>query len=260
MSDSASSAFGAATSSAANQYARASDSAELKADDAFNAATSTWSESRLKAYLDARGVPVPQSGKKDEILAAVRLNKHKAATGWSAWTFDTWTLENLKDYLSSSGDAAAKKAANKAGATREQLLSAAQDSYNTASKSSGDSYASVTSYLAKQTDAAKDSVFDTWSESGKYPPPPWYDPRLTSTRRAQELPRLLWIQGPSRIYQESTRRIRTKLPKLLSIRHNHTSRNFICQAQQWCPMGLEPTQPWCRSWSKRSRISRPEGS
>jgi hypothetical protein len=26
-------------------------------------------------------------------------------------------------------------------------------------------YASATSYLAKQTDAAKDTVFDTWSES-----------------------------------------------------------------------------------------------
>jgi hypothetical protein len=122
-------------------------------------------QSRLKAYLDARGVPVPQSGKKDELLAAVRLNRHKAATGWSAWTFDTWTLENLKTYLASSGNAAAQKAGKQADATREQLLSAAQDAYASASKSSGPAYASVTSYLAKQTDAAKDSVFDTWSES-----------------------------------------------------------------------------------------------
>jgi hypothetical protein len=98
-------------------------------------------------------------------LAAVRLNRHKAATGWSAWTFDTWTLENLKDYLSSSGSKAAEKASKQAGATREQLLSAAQDAYAEASKTGGSSYASVTSYLAKQTDAAKDSVFDTWSES-----------------------------------------------------------------------------------------------
>lgn len=159
------SAFGAATSSAGNQYAKATDDAQLKADDAFNSATSTWSESRLKAYLDSRGVPVPQSGKKDELLAAVRLHKHKAATGWSAWTFDTWTLENLKAYLTSSGNKAAEKAGNQAGATREQLLSAAQDAYSSASKTGGTSYASVTSYLAKQTDAAKDSVFDTWSES-----------------------------------------------------------------------------------------------
>jgi hypothetical protein len=98
-------------------------------------------------------------------LAAVRLNRHKAATGWSAWTFDTWTLENLKAYLASSGNKAAEKASKQAGATREQLVSAAQDAYASASKTGGSSYASVTSYLAKQTDAAKDSVFDTWSES-----------------------------------------------------------------------------------------------
>jgi hypothetical protein len=152
------------------------------AEDAFNQVTGTWSEvreqllmkmdntdlyfqSRLKAYLDSRGIPVPQTCKKDELLAAVRLNRHKAATGWSAWTFDTWTLENLKAYLSSSGNKAAEKASKQTGATREQLLSAAQAAYAEASKTGGTSYASVTSYLAKQTDAAKDSIFDTWSES-----------------------------------------------------------------------------------------------
>ncbi|KAH8778143.1 putative stress response protein ish1 [Hyaloscypha finlandica] len=165
VSDSAKSAFGAATSSANNQYAKASDDAQLMAEDAFNQVTGTWSESRLKAYLDSRGIPVPQTSKKDELLAAVRLNRHKAATGWSAWTFDTWTLENLKAYLASSGNKAAEKASKQTGATREQLLSAAQAAYAEASKTGGTSYASVTSYLAKQTDAAKDSIFDTWSES-----------------------------------------------------------------------------------------------
>merc|ERR1711977_44692 len=164
-SDSGASAFGAATSRAGNEYAKATDDAALKADDLFQKATSTWSESRLKAYLDARGVPVPQSGKKDELLAAVRLNRHKAATGWSAWTFDTWTTENLKKYLASTGNKAAEKASKQADASREQLLSAAQVAYSSASKTGGVGYASVTSYLAKQTDAAKDSMFDTWSES-----------------------------------------------------------------------------------------------
>jgi len=159
------SAYGAATSKAGNQFAKATDDAQLKAEDLFNSAVGTWSETRLKAYLDSRGVPVPQSGKKDELLAAVRLNRHKAATGWSAWTFDTWTVENLKAYLAASGDKAAKKAGEQAGASREQLQSAAAEAYATASKSGGTAYASVTSYLAKQTDAAKDSAFDTWSES-----------------------------------------------------------------------------------------------
>jgi hypothetical protein len=70
-----------------------------------------------------------------------------------------------RNYLLSSGNAAAEKAANKAGATRDDLMSAAQSYYAEASKSSGPAYASVTSYLAKQTDAAKDYTFDTWSDS-----------------------------------------------------------------------------------------------
>ena len=41
----------------------------------------------------------------------------------------------------------------------------AQDSYASASKSGGSQYASVTSYLASATDAAKDTTFDTWTES-----------------------------------------------------------------------------------------------
>lgn len=71
----------------------------------------------------------------------------------------------LRKYLSSSNDKAAQKAAKKAGATRDDLLKQAQDSYSSASKSGGSNYASVTSYLAASTDAVKDSTFDTWSDS-----------------------------------------------------------------------------------------------
>ena len=159
--DSAASAFGAATSSAGNQYAKATDSASLMADEAFQSTVDTWSDSRLKAYLDSRGVPVPQGGKRDQLLASVRLNKHKAATGYSAWTFDTWTKDNLRKYL----DTNSKKAKKNAQASRDDLVKQAQDAYSSASKSGGSSYASVTSYLAQQTDAVKDSTFDTWSDS-----------------------------------------------------------------------------------------------
>lgn len=96
VSASAASAYGAATSKAGNEYARATDDAHLKAQDTFDTVIEQWSESRLKAFLDARGVPVPQHSKRDELLAKVRLHKHKAATGYSAWTFDTWTIDNLK--------------------------------------------------------------------------------------------------------------------------------------------------------------------
>lgn len=158
---SAASAFGAATSKAGNAFSQSTDTAYETAEEGFEKAIGTWSDSRLKAFLDSRGVPVPQSSKRDELLSKVRLNKHKASNSYSAWTFDTWTTDNLKSYLSTN----TKKAKKNTDATRDDLVKQAQDAYASASKSGGSSYASVTSYLASATDAVKDTTFDTWSES-----------------------------------------------------------------------------------------------
>ncbi|KAL2157053.1 hypothetical protein VTH06DRAFT_7518 [Thermothelomyces fergusii] len=88
-----------------------------------------------------------------------------AATGWTAWTWDDLSLENLRSYLASSSDAAARKVAAKTGATRDELLEAAQSAYASASSAGGSSFASATSFLSRATDAAKANVFDSWSES-----------------------------------------------------------------------------------------------
>lgn len=165
VSGSAASAFGAATSQAGNQYARATNDASLAAQDAFNSAIDSWSDTRLKGYLDARGVPVPHASKTDELRALVRKNYHKASTGWNSWTFDDFSVENLKDYLKANGDDAAKKTAEKSGATRDELVSAAQSAYASASSAGGSTYASATSYLTQATDSVRKSAFDTWSES-----------------------------------------------------------------------------------------------
>ncbi|KAK7416131.1 hypothetical protein QQZ08_012108 [Neonectria magnoliae] len=161
----ASSAFGAATSNAQNQYAKATDGASLAAKDIFNKAVSAWSDTRLKAYLDARGIPVPQGSKKNELEALVRKHSHQAASGWSAWTFDDFSYDNLKNYLVQNGDAVAKKAAEKKDSTRDELVSAAQSAYSSASTAGGADYASATLYIASVTEAAKQHTFDTWSES-----------------------------------------------------------------------------------------------
>ncbi|KAI0109527.1 hypothetical protein GGR51DRAFT_569825 [Nemania sp. FL0031] len=165
LSDSAASAFGAATSKAGNQYAKATNDASLAAQEAFNDVVDTWSDSRLKAYLDARGVPVPQASKTDELRALVRRNSHKAASSFNAWSWDDLSYQHLKKYLVDSGDSAAKRIGESVGATREDLVKAAQSAYASASSTGGDSYASATSYLAQATQAAKSNVFDTWSES-----------------------------------------------------------------------------------------------
>ncbi|KAI1334958.1 hypothetical protein F5Y15DRAFT_263357 [Xylariaceae sp. FL0016] len=161
VSGTAASAFGAATSKAGNQYAKATDDVSLAAQEAFNEAVGTWSESRLKAYLDARSVPVPQASKTDELRALVRRNSHKAVTSYSSWSWDDLSYDSLKSYLASTGNSAAESA----DATREDLVKAAQSAYASASTAGGDSYASATSYLTQATDAAKQSTFETWTES-----------------------------------------------------------------------------------------------
>ncbi|KAL2173798.1 uncharacterized protein P884DRAFT_250980 [Thermothelomyces heterothallicus CBS 202.75] len=165
VSGTAASAFGAATSNVGSAASKATDATYQAAQDAFDKAIEAWSDSRLKGYLDARGVPVPQGSKTNELRALVRKHAHKAATGWTAWTWDDLSLENLRSYLASSGNAAAKKVAEKTGATRDELVEAAQAAYASASSAGGSSYASATSYLSKATDTAKANVFDTWSES-----------------------------------------------------------------------------------------------
>lgn len=165
VSATASSAFGAATSRAGNQYAKASDSASLAAEDSFQKAVDTWSESRLKAYLEARGVPVPQTSTADSLRAVVRKHSHKAASGWQAWTFDDFNYANLKAYLLKNGDDLAKKIAEKKDSTRDELADAAASAYSSASVAGGSHFASVTSYLTSATEAAQKQAFDTWTQS-----------------------------------------------------------------------------------------------
>lgn len=57
------------------------------------------------------------------------------------------------------------KAANKADASREELVKHAKDTYIKASKAGGEQYASATSNIAKATGTAKETTFDKWSHS-----------------------------------------------------------------------------------------------
>ena len=50
-------------------------------------------------------------------------------------------------------------------ASRDQLVKQAQAVYSTASSASGGTYASVTSSLAAATDYAKQTTFETWTDS-----------------------------------------------------------------------------------------------
>ncbi|RPB28731.1 hypothetical protein L211DRAFT_818628 [Terfezia boudieri ATCC MYA-4762] len=157
--------YNSATNTAASAYSKATDTFSDITQDAFDKAIEVWPNTRLKAYLDSRGVPVPQTGKRDELLARVRLHRHKIANGYGTWTFDTWTYENLKKYVDDQASKGAKAASSAAVTTREELLKQAQKAYDEAKSSGGSTYASVTSAMAKATDSAKQNTFETWSDS-----------------------------------------------------------------------------------------------
>jgi hypothetical protein len=154
--DSASSLLTKATdsagSAASNYGSQATDYAWRKKDDAFDAALSSWSETRLKAFLDARGVPVPQDGKLDELRATVRHNAHKAKVhaGFSDSVFDTWSTEQLQEWIG-----------KKAKGSRDDLVASAKKNYASASKKGGSEWASLTAQGAKATGY----LFDSWSDS-----------------------------------------------------------------------------------------------
>ena len=154
--DSANSFFGQSTSSAssaaAKYAAQATDYAFRTKDEMFDAAVDSWSEFRLKAYLDERGVPVPQAGKIDQLRALVRHNAYKAKVraGFSDATFDTWSTDQLKEFLGA-----------KAKGMRDELIAEAKKEYASASAKGGEAWSSMTVQAAKATGY----LFDQWSDS-----------------------------------------------------------------------------------------------
>ena len=75
--------------------------------------------------------------------------------------FLTYLLTDFRKWLETQKT----KAAKKAGSNRDELVKQAQSAYSSASKAGGSNYASVTSYLSSATTTAKDTAFDTWSDS-----------------------------------------------------------------------------------------------
>lgn len=144
VSGSAKSAYNSATAVGGDKIAQATDAAAYYGQEAFDKTIEQWSDTRLKAYLDSRGVPVPQNGKRDALLAKVRLNKHKAATGFGAWTFDTWSYDNLKNFLEERGE----KVSGTAAKSRSDLYSSVSSYYSAASASAASAASSASESAA----------------------------------------------------------------------------------------------------------------
>lgn len=121
-------------------------------DEVFDVVIDSWPISRLKAYLNQRGIQVPAESKLDELRAVVRQNAHKAKAraGFDDASFDTWSTEQLRDFIG-----------KEARGTRDELIAYAKTIYASASAKGGDTWASLTNRGAKATGY----LFDKWSDS-----------------------------------------------------------------------------------------------
>ncbi|KAF8542480.1 hypothetical protein BDD12DRAFT_916238 [Trichophaea hybrida] len=162
-----------------------------KASQAADTRTTTqWSGTRLKAYLDSRGVPVPQASKRDELLAKDNLKAWLEARGQkmsdAAASRDELYSSAAAYYSSASASAAsagtsigskatdaagyaASKATDAAGGAASQATDSAASAASAGTEAVADAskqaYASLTSVLAQATANVKEATFDTWSDS-----------------------------------------------------------------------------------------------
>ncbi|KAF2200930.1 hypothetical protein GQ43DRAFT_432067 [Delitschia confertaspora ATCC 74209] len=104
----------------------------------------SWSNSDLKAWLDARGYPAPQPTSRDKLIASVRRNSRLASL-------------NLK----ASASAASASAASVGSAATNSAASAA----SVASASAGSAAAAASASAASAVNMLSDKLIDSWSDS-----------------------------------------------------------------------------------------------
>lgn len=79
-----------------------------KADELSDAVFNTWSDSRVKEFLDARGVNVPQGSSRNELNALAARFKHSLPVNVNGpagqFWFDGWSREELVKKLEEAGE------------------------------------------------------------------------------------------------------------------------------------------------------------
>uniref|UniRef100_A0A060SW23 ARAD1A01738p n=1 Tax=Blastobotrys adeninivorans TaxID=409370 RepID=A0A060SW23_BLAAD len=149
-----------------DEAAKTADSYLSKATEAvadagnafFDQSLNLWSDSRLRAFLAARGVQTPGKTSHKHLVQLAKENankKIKQAKG--EWTFDTWSSDEIKDWLEKQG--------KKAQGTRDELVASAQNVYSSAAQAGGETYDNIVKSLSDQWDSTKKVSFEKWSDS-----------------------------------------------------------------------------------------------
>lgn len=159
---------------ARSQYTNVANKAGETAAYPGNWLWEQWSESDLKAWLDERGVPVPQPSNRDKLIASVRRNAKiasdrasaqyasasasagKAQESLSDQLIESWGDSKLKEWLDKNGVKVPQ------GSKRNELVALARkhsaaltgNSKSSASSAYGAATTSAGNWFAQQTDDA----------------------------------------------------------------------------------------------------------
>jgi len=132
----------------------------------------TWTESELKAFLDERGIPVPQPTTRDSLIASVRRNSYLASKSAAAKAsiasasiasakaslsdavFDAWSDSQIKEWADKNGikvpqgskrnELIALARKHRAAFLGDNVASSASSAYGAATSSAGNYGAQVT--------------------------------------------------------------------------------------------------------------------
>jgi Putative nuclear envelope organisation protein len=149
----------------------------------------SWSDSDLKSWCDERGVPVPQNGKRDQLIATVRRNSRIASNNLAAWSsslsssaaaatqsiadavFDTWSDSQIKKWADEKGIkvpqgskrnemiALVRKRNAQLNAEASRLSASAASAYGAATSSAGNEYAKATDDAALKFDNVQSAFY-----------------------------------------------------------------------------------------------------
>lgn len=117
----------------------------------------SWSDSDLKAWLDERGVPVPQPGPRDKLIASLRRNSKiasdRAKEGYASASksasaaqqslsdqlLNSWSESQLKEWFDKNGIPVPQ------GSKKNEMVALARKHSNRLSKSAASAYGAATS-------------------------------------------------------------------------------------------------------------------
>lgn len=145
-----------ASKTAQPYLSKATEAIAQAGNEFFDSSVEMWQDSKLRAFLDARGITTPANNRQ-KLLQLVKENSKTPASVFGSWSFENWSTEDLQKWLKQQGE--------KAQGTRDELLKAGSAHLSKAKENGEDNYNKAIENLKNGVDSYKSTTFDKWSDS-----------------------------------------------------------------------------------------------